>query len=185
MYAKDLAFKNNTVYTGYIHFKKSVLKSLESNKWDFQSNNYYSRRSNFFRVLNYKDFEIDQWQNQFKMDIQSKRKHIRNFEVEEVLNIVKFNDSSYRITLFNKNGQSVDVDFLDYKIKKGTYYTIRNIANDSIITSGNVSDSLKVAFPMGTYNQTVDNFGVYSIEFNKETERKRKNFFRRLFGWLF
>ncbi len=185
LYAKDLVFKNNTVYTGYIHFNKSVLKSLESNKWDFQSNNYYSRRSNFFRVLNYKDFEIDQWQNLFKIDTQSKRKHIRNFEAEEVLSIVKFNNNSFRITLFNKQGHSVNVDFSDYKIKKGTGYTIRNIENDSIITSGSVSESLKVTFSMSTYNQTVDNFGVYSIEFNEESKRKRKNFFRRLFGWLF
>lgn len=186
LHVKHLIFKNNTVYTGYIHFKESILESLESKLWKFESNMYYSRRLNAFRVLKHKDFTIDQWQNQFKLDSGSQRKHISQFDLKTKLNITRLNgENNFRVTLFHKQGNDVEIDFLNYQIKKGSTYTIRNIENDTVIKTGIVSGSLKIQFPMGNYNQTEDNFGVYSIEFVKEAKEKRKSFFKRIFGWLF
>lgn len=186
LHAKHLIFKNNTVYTGYIHFKKSVLESLESKFWKFENNTYYSRRSNAFKVLKHKNFTIDQWQNEFKLDSGSQRKHISQFDLKTKLNMTRLNGgNNFRVTLFHKQGNDVEVDFSEYKIRKGFIYNIKNIEDDSIIKSGIVEESLEVEFPMANYNKTVNNFGVYNIEFTEKTKEKKKSFFRRIFGWLF
>ncbi len=94
---------------------------------------------------------------------------------------------TFQLALFNKEGNDVTVNFSKYAIEKNTSYSIKNIEDGSTIKSGKVAENGDVLFPMGMYNQTAINFGVYRIEFNQENNKitEREGFFKRLFGWLF
>ena len=196
-HAKSIVFKNNIVYAGYVHLNPSVIPGLEANTIKLYNNIYYTRKFTGFRVNKYKDYNIKDWQNSFKTDTNSEMSYLRDFEINPVLLVsqLKSNSNYFNVALIEKSSKDVNVDFKDYGIEEGMSYKIYDIENRNVLVkSGKMTNGLTVQFPMdlkkfekplhnATATKSVSNFGVYRIEFvNKE---KRKNFFSRLFGWLF
>lgn len=184
--AENLKLKRNTIYCGYMHFAKAVLKSIKTKDLDFSDNLYFSRRSNAFRILKHQDFNIEEWKNQFNIDSKSKRSHIQNFNLDKKLLVSQHGDNYniFKTVVFNKEGKQVSLDFSEYKVPQNATYKIKNIEDNSVIAVGKLNDSNQVVFPMGNYNSTAKNFGVYFIEFETGKVETKKGFIKRLFEYL-
>ena len=190
LHVKSLVFKNNISYCGYVHYDSSVLKHLKTG-WKFDENIYYTKKTKAQRISKHKDFTLQEWQNDFGLDKNSTWKQVKDFNMKSILDVTKISDSEdlYRVTLFQKEGEDVSVDFSSLNIKNGSSYSIYDIENpNKIIKSGKVVNDSKVKFPMNLYDlekplhdqktqKTPSNFGVYMIKFDK-----RLSFFERLFG---
>jgi hypothetical protein len=196
LHAKSVLFKNNTVYTGYVHFDRSTLPGLESQLIQMDHNNYFSKRGVPFRISKHKDYTLTDWQNTFKIDTHSSAGALKDFEINSVLKVSPLHTkpSHFNVVLLEKNGNDVEVNFSDYNIEEGMTYKIYDIENShKVLKSGKITKTLKVSFPMNLTNfekplhntlaiKSADNFGVFRIEFEKS---EKKSFFKRLFGWLF
>ncbi len=173
-YAKSLAFHNNVVYAGFVRFNKSFYTNFNSKGWEFSGNRYFTRKSKTIRIQSQEDFTVDEWNKKYGLDNKSVWKPVSEFNLNNVLNITKYDygDNKYRVTLFNKEEQDVNVDFSSYGLPKGMAYTIRDAEDFSnILTTGILGRDKKITFPMtlnkGNKNKSLDNFGVYIIEFSK------------------
>lgn len=189
---KSLSFKNNIVYSGYVRFRESVIKHINNKNWKFSNNTYYTRNNKPIRVQGIRDYTIAQWNSKYGLETQTTYKNFKEFNLKNVLNITKneYKDNNYRVVLFNKNGKDVTVDFSKFNISKGSTYNIVDIENlTKIIKSGKIDKGGKIVFPMNlksfekpTNNtkaqKTLNNFGVYIIEFKME----KRSFFERLFN---
>lgn len=197
MYAKSLLFKNNTVYTGYIHLDKTTKPFLETLKLSLLSNTYYTKKRKAFRIIKQKDYDLSEWQSDFDLDRNSKWKHLKDFEINPVLKIQKLSSrpNEYNVALLEKNGNDVIVDFSNHNLKKGTSFKIYDLENrNEVVKSGTISKDKKITFPMSLKDfelplhntvaaKSADNFGVYRIVFEEKT--KKRDIFKRFFGWLF
>lgn len=188
LHAKELTFKNNSIYSGYILQSNSVFDNI--NSWKFDNNKYYTKKSTAFRIGKTNSHSLADWQSEFKIDNQSSWKHIKEFNLNSVLNITQNRQykNRFTVTLFDKQSQDVLIDFSKYNLIPKSIYKIRNIETNEVIFSGELKVNKLINFPMGTYNKTHSNFGVYTITFETETEakiKKRAGFFKRLFKWLF
>lgn len=197
LHAKTLTFTDNLVYCGYVHLDKSILR--HNLKWNFNNNNYYSKKSVAFRIIHDKDYTLKDWQSKFSIDKNSNKLSIKNFETLPVLNIKPTNkEHTFKVVVLNKEGTDVTVDFSKYNIKKGLTYKIYDAENRNVIAkSGIISEDLKVIFPMqlkdfekplhnASAQKTFSNFGVFIIEFEtQQTEVKKKvSVIKRFFNWL-
>ncbi len=189
---KSITFKNNIVYSGYFRLRKSVLKHINAKDWKFSNNTYYTRKNKPIRVQGVQDFTIAQWNTKYGLEAKTKYKNYKEFDLKNVLNITKyeFKNESFRVVLFNKEGKDVKVDFSNYNLKKGMSFTIKDVENyHTILNSGTLNEDLLVKFPMEIKrhsNKTFNNFGVYIIEFETlESVKKKDNFLKRFFGWVF
>jgi hypothetical protein len=192
LHAKTLTFKNNISYCGYVHFNKSVVSHLNVNNWKFSNNTYYTKNARTFRISKYKDYTFNDWKSKYKIDLNSSGKHIREFNLKNVLKVTEneFKKNSYRVILFNKYGKDVIVNFSKFDISNGSTYKIIDIENrKKVIKSGTVNKDAKITFHMSLKDfenplhnnkaiKTLDNFGVFIIEF----KIKKRSFFERLFN---
>ena len=165
--AEDIAFDNNIVYGGYVHLYKAIIGNMST--WNFTDNCYYSKNIRNFRVIDYKDYTFKEWQQAFNIDGSSQWKNIKAFSLRPVLNIIQseLKPSEFYVSLFDKEGKHVTVDFSDYSIPEHTKYTIQDIASEAILSEGFLLSTGQVIFEMGTENDTYNNFGVYKIVFEK------------------
>ena len=62
LHAKNLTFKNNAVYSGFIRFYESFYSNFKQNTWDFSSNTYYTRKNKTIRIQSKEDFTLGEWQ---------------------------------------------------------------------------------------------------------------------------
>ena len=191
LYIKSLAFNNNKVYTGYIQLNQDVLNNLKPNNWNFKGNEYFTKNNTPYYLLSGKKFNLKNWKSTFNIQEQSEFKNVKEFDLENTLDITQneYKPNQYRVTLFNKQGKDVTVDFSKYSAPIGTLYSIRDVEDyEKILKSGRVGNHKKIVFPMklnnGNKNKTLDNFGVYIIEFS-ELDKEKKGFFERVFSWLF
>lgn len=206
LYAKTLTFRDNIVYTGYMNFTNSVFELAKNKNWKFYNNLYYSKNSKAFRI-NKTNYPFNEWKTKFNIDIDSQKKHIGAFNLDNVLDITKsaYKTNSYRVVLFNKEEQDVVVDFSEYNIQKGSKYTITDVEHlDRVLKTGTLTEDAKITVPMQAVNptetKTLNNFGVFIIEFkavrntasttskekkedvSKDKEESAlKRFFKRLF----
>ena len=199
--AENTVFKNNTIYGGYVHFYEHGLTKHKT--WDFDNNAYFSKNNRNFRVINKKDYTMEDWKSASSIDANSTWKNIKNFDMKSILDISKneFNQSEYRVTLFHKEGQPVSVDFSKYNLKKGRSFKIYDVENlNTVLKSGTLSEDSNILFPMdnSTFEKplhntkaqkTVSNFGVFIIAFENDipseiSTEKKDNAFKRLFKWL-
>ena len=200
LYAKTLTFTNNIVYTGYVTYTNSVFKLANNKNWKFSSNTYYSKKNGVFRVPKVKNYPLPEWKSKFNIDVNSERKHVSTFNLNNVLNITKsqYKTNSFRVVLFNKDEQDVTVDFSKYKIEKGSKFTITDVEKlNTVLKSGTLTEDSKITVPMKAVNpsetKTLNNFGVFIVEFDtnkKEVskttkEEKKEGAFKRFFKWLF
>ncbi len=190
---KSLSFKNNIVYSGYVRFRESVTKHINDKNWKFSNNTYYTRNNKPIRVQGIRDYTIAQWNSKYGLETQTTYKNFKEFNIKNVLNITKneYKDNNYRVVLFNREGKDVVVDFSKFNIPKGSTYTIVDVENrKSVVKSGKINKDEKIVFPMNPEGfeqplhntkaqKTLDNFGVYIIEF----KLKKRSFFERLFNW--
>ncbi|MDP5081574.1 MAG: hypothetical protein NWP87_02880, partial [Winogradskyella sp.] len=149
-----------------------------------------------FRITYQKDYRLKDWQEAFNIDKNSRLGLLKDFEIDPVLKVqpLSTNPNHFNVAILDKNGNAVTVDFSKEDIEEGMTFKIYDIENRSVpIKSGVVEKDLKIIFPMDLeayemplHNKltikSANNFGVYRIEF--ETSEK-KNFFERLFNWLF
>jgi len=191
LHIKSLSFNNNKVYTGYIQLNQDVLNNLNPNNWNFKNNEYFTKNNTPYYLLSGTKYSLKNWKSTFNIQEQSKFKSVKDFDLENILDVTpnEYHPNEYRVTLFNKQGNDVTVDFSKYNIPSGTLYSIRDVENyDKIIKSGMIGEDKKIVFPMklnnGDKNKTLDNFGVYIIEFS-ELDKEKKSFFGKVFGWLF
>jgi hypothetical protein len=133
------------------------------------------------------------------LDSNSKVKNLREFNLKPLLNITKLGEgtSKYRVVVFNKSGNDVTVGFSKKYIPNGTKYEIYDIENNnSVLKSGIISTENKITFPMNNLafekplhndraQKSLNNFGVFIIEFDIVEEPKRKSFFGRIFSSIF
>lgn len=182
--AKGLVFKNNITYSGYVHLNKSVLENIRD--WKFDDNTYYTKRNVPFRITKHKDFTMKQWKSEILIDKKSSWNHLKAFDLDNVLDLTRnaYDRSIFKVVLFNKNGQDVTVDLSKYDLSEGQSYSIRNIATNGIITSGQINSARTIKISIGSHNRTINNFGVFIIKIESEKEKKER-FFKRLFKWLF
>ena len=189
---KSLHFKNNIVYSGYVRLRESTMKHINNKYWQFSNNTYYTRNNKPVRVQGVRDYSIAQWNMKYGLDNHTEYKNFKEFNLDNVLNITKseFKENQYRVVLFNKEEQDVVVDFSEYKLEKGTSYTIKDVENYSeVLTTGKLNSELKVVFPMSNLksieNHTLNNFGVYIIQFNTTETDDKVGFIGNFFKWLF
>lgn len=197
LYAKSLTFKNNTVYTGYVHFNAPVLQNYGNYK--FSNNSYFSRKQQTFRILKHQDYQLKDWTNKFNLDAGSSWKQVKDFTLHNVLDISKIEgaENSYKAVLFEKDGKPVAVNFSDLDIEAGTTYKVFDVENPEVVLKeGKLNAERIIEIPMQNTafvkplhnNQavkTVSNFGVYKIDFSTPEKKQKASFFGRLFGWLF
>lgn len=181
--SENLTFEDNLVYGGYVHIYKDVINKMST--WTFNNNRYFSKNNRNFRVMDFKDFTFDQWQSEFNLDRNSQWKLNKEFSLQPILNITQNerNPSEFQVALFEKNGNNVEVDFLKYGFSPNTHYTIKNIATDEIIKQGIMEGSNKISVPMGIFNDTNKNFGVYKIVFEAQ-EVAEESAIQKLLKWL-
>ncbi len=183
---KSITFKGNIVYSGYVRFRQSAIKHINNKDWNFSNNTYYTRNNKPIRIQGVQDYTISQWNAKYGLEIKTKYKNFKEFNLNNVLNITKneYKENSFRVVLFSKEGKDVKVDFSNYNLKKGMSFTIKDVENyDTILKSGTLNEDLQIEFPMQIKrhsNKTFDNFGVYVVEF----KIKKRSFFERLFKWL-
>ena len=171
-YAKSLVFQNNIVYAGFVRFNKSFYPNFNSKGWDFSGNTYFTRRNKTIRIQSVEDFTLDEWSKKYGLGDRSTWKPVSEFNLKNVLNITPIDSkkNKYRVVLFNKKGEDVSVDFSAYGISKGTNFTIRDVEDYSkVLKSGVLGKDKTITFPMalnhGDKNKTLDNLGVFIIEF--------------------
>ncbi|WP_152975550.1 hypothetical protein [Lacinutrix himadriensis] len=207
LYAKTLTFTNNIVYTGYMNFTNSVFDLAKNENWKFSNNTYYSKNTAGFRIHK-TNYSFNDWKTKFNIDTNSQKKHIGAFNLANVLDITKseYKANSYRVVLFNKDAQDVVVDFSEYNIEKGSKYSITDVENlDRVLKTGTLTEDAKITVPMQAVNpsenKTLNNFGVFIIEFNAvektastnskdknediESNDKKESGLKRFFNWLF
>jgi len=171
---KSLTFKNNIVYSGYVRFRESVLKHINNKDWKFSNNTYYTRKNTPIRVQGIQDYTIEQWNTKYGLETKTTYKNFIEFNLKNVLDITKNEhiENSFRVVLFNKEAKDVKFAFLNYELKKGMSYTIKDVENYHIILkSGTLNKDLEVEFPMEIKRhskKTFNNFGVYIVEFKKK-----------------
>jgi hypothetical protein len=189
LHAKSFTFKNNIVYSGFIRFYESFYHNFNQNAWDFSGNTYYTRKNKTIRIQSKEDFTLDEWQKKYKIDNNSAWKPISEFNLEPILDVTQYeyDKNKFRLVLFDKNEADVTVDFSSYGLSKGLFYTIRDVEDYSkILKSGILGTDKKINFPMklnhGNKNKTLDNFGVYVLEYSQP---KKVGFLSRLFDLIF
>ncbi|MEH6538137.1 MAG: right-handed parallel beta-helix repeat-containing protein [Psychroserpens sp.] len=198
--AENTVFKNNTVYGGYVHFYEHGLTKFKT--WDFDNNNYFSKNSRNFRVINKKDYTMADWKSILSIDANSNWKSIKSFEMEPILDVSKseFTQHKYRVVLFDVKGDSVTIDFKEYGLRKDQKYSIYDVENlSSVLSSGMLAEDLKIKVPMQLTDfekplhntkaqKTLSNFGVFIIEFEilkpEDSSPKKDNAIKRFFKWL-
>ena len=191
LYAKSLTLTNNKIYSGYIH-----LSSLNTEHWDFNNNEYYTKKTGAFRRSKTEGYSLKNWKSKFNLDTSSEWKHVKEFDLTNVLDITEneYKPNTFRVVLFDKNEADVTADFSEYNIKQGTNYTIRDIENyKEILKTGRIDNSSSITFPMtlneGQAFKTLNNFGVFIIEFQEDIvaevdEEQSDGFFKRIFRFL-
>jgi len=191
-YAKSLVFKNNIVYAGFVRFNKSFYSNFNSTEWDFSGNRYFTRKNKTIRIQSQEDFTVEEWNKKYGLDSKSVWKPVSQFNMNNVLDITAndYDENKYRVILFNKNEEDVTVNFSNQNLTKGLTYIIRDVEDYSkVLKSGILGSDKNITFPMklnqGNKNKTLDNFGVYTIEFNKNEATEKVGFFKRLFKGLF
>ena len=189
LHTKNLIFKNNIVYSGFIRFYNSFYNNYNSKTWDFSDNTYYTRKNKTIRIQSKEDFTVEEWQQKYQLDSKSNWKPISEFDLKNVLNITQneFEKNNYRIVLFSKNEDDVIVDFSDFKLNKGMGYTIRDVEDYSnSVKTGILDKDKKISFPMklnkGNPNKSLDNFGVFIVEFSTP---KKVGFLSKFMDWFF
>ncbi|MBT8266669.1 MAG: right-handed parallel beta-helix repeat-containing protein [Bacteroidia bacterium] len=182
--AKDLIFKNNTVYTAYLHFNKSALNNIS--KWKFDNNTYFTKNKVPFRVAGSKDYSLNDWKAQHVIESKSSWQHLKEFNLRNVLTVKQneYDSSKFTAVLFEKNGANVSVDLSKFDLKKNQTYDVLNISNGEVLFTGRLSESKIISMPIGTLNNTNSNFGVFEIKFDKAVEKKM-SFLTRWLKWLF
>ncbi|WP_299111822.1 hypothetical protein [uncultured Winogradskyella sp.] len=197
MHAESLIFKNNIVYTGYIHLEKSTQSFLKPKAFKMEDNIYYTKKPKAFRIIKNKDYNLLGWQTIFNIDKTSQWKWLKDFKIDPVLKIVelKTEKDQFYVALLDKEANDVTVDFSAFNIEAGAAYKIYDIENRNVVAKpGKMPKNMKISFPMGLkafekplHNsiaaKSADNFGVYRIVFEKQ--EKKKSFLERFFGWLF
>lgn len=192
LHAKNLTFKNNTIYSGFIRFYESFYSNFNQSTWDFSGNTYYTRKNKTIRIQSKEDFTLGEWQNKYKIDKNSIWKPIAEFNMNSVLDITQneYVKEKFRVVLFDKNEADVTVDFSEYGLAKGTYYSIKDVENyNKNLKSGILGSDKKIVFPMklngNDKNKSLDNFGVFIIEFDKDQTKKKVGFLDRIFKRFF
>ncbi len=174
LHAKSFTFKNNIVYSGFIRFYESFYNNFNQKTWNFSGNTYYTRKNKAIRIQSKEDFTLGEWQKKYQIDYNSTWKPISEFNMDPILDITQneYDKNKFRVVLFDKNNADVTVDFSSYGLSKGMFYTIRDVEDYSkILKSGILGNDKNISFPMklnhGNKNKTLDNFGVYVLEFSK------------------
>ncbi|NND51454.1 MAG: hypothetical protein HKN54_03550 [Flavobacteriaceae bacterium] len=182
--ARSLTFQNNIAYCGYVHLNKAVLENIS--KWNFKNNTYYTKRNVSFRISKHKDYTITDWRKEFPIDHKSNWKHIKEFNLPNVLKITQnsYDKSKFTVAVFDKFENDVTVKLTPFNVKEGQDYNLRNVASNEVISSGKVNAKGEIIIAIGDHNKTIANFGVYAIHLEAQKVAK-KSFFKRLFGWIF
>lgn len=176
---KSLFFKNNIVYSGYVRFRETVIQHINDKDWKFSNNTYYTRNNKPLRIQGIRDYSIAEWNIKYGLETQTTYKNYKEFDLNNVLSVTRNNAqvNSFRVVLFSKNGNDVEVDFSKYDIPKDSNYTVIDIENpNAIVKSGKITKIEIIAIPMrhndferplhNTQAQkTLNNFGVYLVEF--------------------
>ncbi len=187
LYADKLVFQNNTVHSGYVMQTKATNRRFKN--WRFKNNIYYTKNSSPMFITKSERLNFNDWKSKYNVDTDSKHKSHKTFDLDPVLDVTQVESKTmkFRVTLFNKQGNPVRVTFLNHDISEGTNYKITNIASNEVLSEGTLNVEKEVVFKMGIENVTANNFGVYYITFDSESaiEKKKKSFFKRIFGWLF
>ncbi|WP_179022357.1 right-handed parallel beta-helix repeat-containing protein [Winogradskyella forsetii] len=188
LYANSLTVTDNIIYTGYVH-----LFSLNTERWNFNNNQYYTKKSRAFRRSNTENYNIKNWISKFNLDANSQWKPIKEFDLDPILDITEntYKPNTFRVVLFNKNNEDVIVDFSKYGLKEGTNFIIRDVENyNEVLRTGRIDGMSQISFPMtlngGDPNKTLNNFGVFLVEFQEDetTEAQKDGFFKRFFRFL-
>ncbi|GAA4270671.1 hypothetical protein [Hyunsoonleella aestuarii] len=199
LHANSLSFIKNKIYSGYVFLNPSFFKNNKPSKWTFKDNLYYTKNKKTFRVDKNISYNLGEWKTNFNFDAGSNWKHIKSFELKGVLDITQneYKPNLFRVTLFSKEGKDVKVDFSSFKLNAGTSYKIIDIENrKEVLKTGKLDNSNQINVPMSDLSfekplhnseaqKTLNNFGVFIVEFERAEKKKRKTFFGKLFGWLF
>ncbi len=200
LHAKSLTFEGNRVYSGYVALESSVLEHI--NNWNFKNNVYYTKKSSSFRITGDKDYTLERWQSSFGLDQDSSWKNIKQFDMRSIISVAKYQHrtDTYKVVLFQEDGNDVLVDFSKPDVKAGLNYRIYDAENPNVILkTGILPEDLKIMFPMQltefekplhnvSAQKTVSNFGVFIIEFevqeSNQVSEEKDNIFKRFFKWL-
>nr|WP_321224875.1 right-handed parallel beta-helix repeat-containing protein [uncultured Psychroserpens sp.] len=199
--AKSMHFRNNTVYTGNIQVDPTISKYFKT--WQFSSNTFYSNLKKPFRVTKVKDYALQNWNNDFKLDDRSTHLKLSNFDLPKILHLSQHsqNNNNFTLALFDVNNNDVTVDFSNYNFGNELTYKIYDVENpDVILNTGKLSNDNKVVFAMNNKvierprhntkaEKTLSNFGVFIIKFEEyvaveTTTEKKENAVKRFFKWL-
>ncbi len=185
LHVKSMTFEDNVIYGGYVFLNAITMPN--SNNWTMENNKYFTKKTAAYRVDQDKTYNLKDWHSTFNLDLDSQWKHIKDFDLKDVLRISEnaTKSNSFKVVLFNKKGNDVKVDFSKYNIPKGSSYKIYDVENrKKIAASGIIPKDKIISFPMGlpTFQlplnnmlaqKSASNFGVFVIAF--EVQNRTSN----------
>ena len=187
LHANILNFKGNIIHSGYVMQSSSTIKTVQN--WTFDNNKYYSKNTTPFFFTKNTRLSAKDWKKNYKLDLNSSWSSNKNFDLPEVLDITPLTNrnKTFRVTVFQREGNTVRIDWKAHKITANSNFEVKNIANDEVLYKGKLVNDSIATIPLDMSNATANNFGVYIVEFenHNKVEKKRKSFFKRVFGWLF
>src|SRR5690606_20268460 len=191
LHVKSVHFSNNTVYSGYIHTQKQTLQHMLDSKSTFKNNLFYTKNAKPILFPKGEKHGIKAIAHPFDSSANNRFEHLKAFDVNPILDVssTAFAPHAYRVVLFSKKEENVTVTFSKQNLAENLRYVIRDVENLSeSVKTGTVPSDKKIVFPMKLNqrkaNKTLDNFGVFIIEFHK-AEPQKTGFFTKLFGWMF
>lgn len=192
LHIKSLSFTNNIVYSGYVQLNNNIINNLKGENWGFNNNIFYTKNNTaYYNLQTKRKYLPKDWNEILTIKEKNIFKKRNEFNLEPVLDISKnkFVEHSYRVVLFSKKEEDIVVNFNNQEITEGAQYIIRDVENLSeVLKNGVISKDKNIEFPMklnkGSKTKTLDNFGVFIVEFS-EPKKVKVGFFKRIFGWLF
>jgi len=199
LYVKSMIFSNNHIFSGNFQIGTTVKQYHEN--WDLKHNIYYTNRKKPFRIPRVKDFSLQSWQKEYKFDNNSSIRPFSAFKDFNETRVIqhKKDKNRFNLAVFSSGRDSVSIDVSKFKsdIGIGDTYKVIDIENpDIILKTAQVSEDLKVEIPMDSKAfqkplnndraiKTLDNFGVFQIEFEKKNKvRQKRSFFKRILDAL-
>ncbi|MGJ8592708.1 MAG: hypothetical protein ACSHXF_09180 [Aquaticitalea sp.] len=197
LHVKSINLIDNIVYGGYVILSSSEMQY--SKDWNLNNNLYFTKKNAAFRIHN-TNRNLKFWQSTYNLDMDSQWQHIKEFDLRPILSISELRHISktYSLSLFNKSGHDVEVDFSNYDISQGETYQIYDVENrNKVFASGIVNASKKIIFSMNStefekplHNEkaqkTPSNFGVFLIRFEDEktTSTEELSDFEKILKWM-
>ncbi|MCP4179240.1 MAG: T9SS type A sorting domain-containing protein [bacterium] len=204
--SQDFSFKRNISLTNYVYSYNNYYSNTEGDNnfvnWDFSDNYYFTKFHQSYHLMDYATVNggtgkktLQFMETQFGMENMSSADYNNSEPIDNsvltnhigtnktiLLTQNKYVSNQFKVVVFDKDSNDVDVDFSNYNIASGIYYTIRDTENyfDIVSTNALISNNIitlpidltTLHTPSGIYNDNGASpkksdsiYGAFIVEF--------------------